>query len=264
MSPYYEDDMVTLHHGDCLDHPDLWTGADVLVTDPPYGISWSHGAIKSSKAPVPKGNLGIQNDQNTAARDQVLKIWGDKPAIVFVSLRAPFPAGMKRILVFGKPKTAGLIGTRLPWFSNWEPIFICGEWPDQTPTRSAVIETRWKAHAGYSGYTTMAGHPHAKPLDVMEQLIDAAPPGCIADPFAGSGTTLEAAMQRGVKSIGIEKEDIHLPLIMQRIERQHAAGDPILPPGDPRDFKEKPKKKTEPTPDPVADTLPLFEEKENS
>lgn len=112
-------------------------------------------------------------------------------------------------------------------------------------------------------------HHTVKPLALMRWLITlVSPPGAVVlDPFAGSGTTLEAAMQRGVKSIGIEKEDIHLPLIMQRIERQHAAGDPILPPGDPRDFKEKPKKKAnkpEPGDTPESDTLPLFEEKENS
>lgn len=113
---------------------------------------------------------------------------------------------------------------------------------------------------------TKVQHPTVKPVALMEWLVTLITPegGTTLDPFAGTGTTLEAAMQRGVKSIGIEKEDIHLPLIMQRIDRQHAAGDPILPPSDTRDFKDKKPKKSakKPVPDHAqeSDTLPLFGE----
>ena len=43
MKPYYEDDHVTLFHGDCLELADLWTGADVLVTAAPGGPSGDAG-----------------------------------------------------------------------------------------------------------------------------------------------------------------------------------------------------------------------------
>jgi len=220
-APYYEDDLVTLYHGDCREVT-AWLEADVLVTDPPYGIGWNKGTLKSAKNPA--SHAGILNDKDTTARDAALDAWASRPALVFGSLDAAYPDGWKRMLVFGKPPHAGLIGSRVPWFRNWEPIFVLGEWPDQTPTRDAVIRTRHKAASGYSGYSTLAGHPHAKPLDVLEELIDACPSGIVADPFAGSGSTLVAAKQLGRRAIGVELDERYCEIAAKRLAQDTLFG----------------------------------------
>ena len=67
-------------------------------------------------------------------------------------------------------------------------------------------------------------HPTVKPLALMRWLVRMVTPpgGVVLDPFAGSGTTLEAAMLEGFNAVGIEREADYLPLIRARIERATA------------------------------------------
>ena len=216
ISPYYADELVTLYCGRCEDITE-WLAADVLVTDPPYGIGWSRGERAATHNP--DGHDGIKGDGDTGVRDAALAAWGDvRPALVFGSLRAPYPDGWKRMLVFRKPTIgAGLYGNRMPWFTNWEPIFALGNWPEQTPAFDSVIATRALSGSGYSGYATRYQHPHAKPVDVMETLIAACPAGVIADPFAGSGSTLVAARNQGRRAIGVEVEERYCEAAARRL-----------------------------------------------
>lgn len=64
-------------------------------------------------------------------------------------------------------------------------------------------------------------HPTVKPLAIMRWLIRLVTPpgGTVLDPFAGSGTTIEAALIEGFDPVGIEKETDYLPLIQHRIDR---------------------------------------------
>jgi site-specific DNA-methyltransferase (adenine-specific) len=64
-------------------------------------------------------------------------------------------------------------------------------------------------------------HPTVKPLDLMRWLVRLVTPkdGTILEPFAGSGTTLEAALLEGFNVIGIEREAEYLPLIEARITK---------------------------------------------
>jgi len=71
-------------------------------------------------------------------------------------------------------------------------------------------------------------HETVKPLALMRWLVQlaTAPGGIVLDPFAGSGTTMEAALAEGRQVIGIERETRYLPLILILI-RLHRREDPV-------------------------------------
>lgn len=65
-----------------------------------------------------------------------------------------------------------------------------------------------------------------KPIKLMEWLCTLITPegGTILDPFAGSGTTLQAARNKGFNAIGIEQDADYIQLINKRLnEMCHAA-----------------------------------------
>lgn len=67
--------------------------------------------------------------------------------------------------------------------------------------------------------------PSVKPLGVMEWLValTTRPGQLVLDPFAGTGTTLEACARAGVRAVGIEREAAYLPLLELRIARLNSS-----------------------------------------
>lgn len=205
MKPYYSDDLVALYHGDCLEVAE-WLTADVLVTDPPYGVAFQSSRLIEKR---PR----IAGDESTNVRDQVLSLWGIKPALVFGTWRAPRPSGVRQRIIWAKGDDPGLGDLSMPWGYGDEEVYVMGGgWVG--PRRTNVYRFPKVAHANNPG------HPTPKPIPLMEALIEYAPPGVIADPFAGSGATIMAARNLGRQSIAVEVDEGYCELIAKRLGQQ--------------------------------------------
>lgn len=230
MTPYYQDDAVTLYHGDCLELADVWVGADVMVTDPPYGMKWTKNGLYTRSAAAKKAGRvdshlpthdGIANDDSTATRDAALAVWAGKPAMCFGSLLIQPPVQTRHIAVYVKPLDTGVLSGFAGLRRNIEAIYFVGSHPEwvRGGKRSSVFETTWRVAGTPAGLAASSGHPHAKPTDVLRELIGLAP-GVVADPFMGSGSTLRAAKDVGRRAIGIELDERYCEIAAKRLSQE--------------------------------------------
>jgi hypothetical protein len=209
--PYYQDDRVTLRLGDCREVTE-WLAADVLVTDPPYGIGYAQDRGGLAGGKIPRVDA-IAGDGDTATRDAALTSWGCRPAIVFSSYRCqPFGSPHPMPLIFDKGDVVGMGDLSWPWRPSYEFAWVYGSgWVG--PRGGAVLR-----HRVLPGNFTARDHPTQKPVALMEDLIQHTPPGSvIADPFAGSGSTLVAARNLGRKAVGVELEERYCEVIARRL-----------------------------------------------
>ena len=215
MKPYYEDDMVTLYHGSCLDITE-WVVADVLVTDPPYGMSF-----QSNKRKKNERLAAIAGDADPKLRDSAIALWGsERPAIVFGTWRVPPPAGERQRLIWAKLGSVGMGDLSMPWGTSHEDIHVLGKGWNREATgqkRMGSVINGTQGGGGAHGAANATGHPTPKPVPLMENLIQRCPPGVIAEPFAGSGATLVAARNLGRKAIGVELEERYCEGIANRL-----------------------------------------------
>jgi hypothetical protein len=100
------------------------------------------------------------------------------------------------------------------------------EWPPTTLDQLGA-RFRYQAKAPKAERPVVDGvaHPTVKPVALMRWLVRLVTPpgGVVLEPFAGSGTTVEACILEGFDVIAIEREAEYLPLIQARIFRANAA-----------------------------------------
>ena len=231
-TPYYQDEFVTLFHGDCRE---VLAGmadqsVDAVITDPPY-TERTHSKARSLSHRVSGRDVISQGVTAFAAIDdeelravltdlgRVTRSW----VVATLDYRHAFefdaapPAGLKvqRVGVWMKTSpTPQITGDRPA--QGWEAI----AYMHRAKGRSA-----WNGGGHHGNYyldiERKTGHPTAKPLPMVQDMIRKFTNrgDTVLDPFAGSGTTLRAAVNEGRKAIGVELDERYCEVIAKRLDQ---------------------------------------------
>lgn len=211
-TPYYQDEWTTIFLDDArsIIHgiAARLDGYGVMVTDPPFGVRYKSGWDGSL-------DRSIEGDLDTSVRDEVLQKWGDRPALVFGSWRAPRPDRTRMVLVWDTKGALGMGDLSLPWKPSHQEVYVLGSGFAGRRTSDVLTFAPVQSTAANG-----RKHPHEKPVDLMRALVTKCPPGVVVDPFMGSGSTLRAAKDLRVRSIGIEVDERYCEWAAKRLAQE--------------------------------------------
>jgi site-specific DNA-methyltransferase (adenine-specific) len=208
MTPYYQDDHCTIYHGDCREILPTLEPCDLLLTDPPYGLGerW-------------RGGGGAGWGKVRERYDEIVAWDG----LTVVGVERLLLASAQNAVIWGGNYYA-LPPTRC-WFvwdkkqnDQWSTAQAEMAWTNLDRTTRIFRMSQVEAYGDM-----LKEHPTQKPIKLMSWCIDMArheQASTIIDPFMGSGTTLRAAKDRGMRSIGIEQSERYCELAAKRLAQE--------------------------------------------
>lgn len=215
---------VVVHHGDCLDVLRGMADAsvDAVVTDPPYAT------IGESASTVHRGSDTQRTEtqfyeawlrEHLVELRRILKPSGalwmtiDWRGALCLDNAAGKVGGFKRAKI-GVWDRGGL-GMGYALRNTYECFAMVAreDWKRQLTNEPDVWRHQW------SPGHRKSGHSAEKPVELFRRAVRLVTPpgGTILDPFAGSGTTLVAALAEGRNAIGIEREAEYVAIIKARV-----------------------------------------------
>ena len=241
MKPYYQDEAVTIYHGDALSAMREMEPESVRMiwTDPPYGHGNLDGDLASARVGVKggrkKGAISIANDRKQdweplmvgflEEAERVLHPdccccccccgGGGGPTPAFARLALWIDARLEffHAVVWDKSGRGNGLGWR--YRRNYEFVMVAHRkggklsWSDEKRAVPNIVRTQPVRNEL---------HPTTKPVGLVSQFVEwhTSPGDLVLDPFMGSGTTLVAAKGLGRKAIGIELEERYCEIAAQR------------------------------------------------
>lgn len=218
MKPYYQDDAVTIYHGDCRSLLPMLTADDVvMITDPPYGTGgWRR--TESGRGQSPKASLVREGwdagDVDWLTPIPTLTFWTAERTLLLLSKASSIGLTKHRALYMQKPDPKPQVAGRIRW--SVEPIWCL------SPSGFTLYGgTDWinASTPRFGRDADATEHPYEKPLSVMYWLVSKTRAETILDPFMGSGTTLRAAKDAGRTAVGIEIEEEYCEIAAKRLRK---------------------------------------------
>lgn len=251
MKPYYEENGIVLYHGDCREILPHVSPVGLVVTSPPYNLgaspwphlgNWKQGDSAGGKSKWRNGSdaaSGIQYLEHEDAmpwpqyvewqQEVILALWAKltdkgaifynhKPRVIGAKLWTPFdliPEGVdiRQLVIWKRP--GGLNFNPTAFVPTHEWIMVLAK-PDFR------LKSRGVSGLGDVWEMTPDKNPHPAPFPkaLPAKAIESTNATSVLDPFAGSGTTLRAAKDAGIKCIGIEKSERYCEMAVDRLRQQ--------------------------------------------
>lgn len=224
--PYYEDDAVTIYHGDSVElMPYLETSFfDAVITDPPYNevnradILNADGSVWSRMDKGGADSLPVDIPTLTAELCRLSRGWvyvwcGWRQVSHIIDAMGDSDIDSVRLGGWHKASPVPMAASKM-WLSAFETCVI-GRKPKSYFNRYAASPI-WFGEKEYATF-----HPTQKPLWLMTELVTASVPegGYVIDPFMGSGSVLEAAKKNGRRAVGIEINEEYCAKAAERLSQ---------------------------------------------
>jgi site-specific DNA-methyltransferase (adenine-specific) len=221
VTPYYETESVKLYLGDSLE---IACSYDLLVTDPPYGQEFVSGRANGKW-----GMLQGDDDANGVEGRLATALKGLKRGrhVYIFSGRLDLSAlplcGITE-LIWDKG-TIGMGDLSSPWGPQHEKIVFATYELSKANREKGYgnLSARLRKGSVLRNMRPISGgvkhRPTEKPIDILRQLIESSSVmgETVYDPFAGSGSTLVAAVLEGRKAIGVEIDERYCETAAKRL-----------------------------------------------
>lgn len=216
-TPYYDQDGITIYHGDCREILPGLQPVDCVLTDP----VWPGFSVKLAGSDDP-GGLLLEALSVVRASRVVIHLGCSTDPRFLLNVPARFPFLRVCWLRYARPSYVGriLVGSEVAYvFGEHAPTSVYGVAPgEMVHVRGDRLHMRGTKD-GNKRHDYEGRHPCPRQTDMVQWLVKWFGGDVVCDPFMGSGTTLVAAKLHGCRAIGIEIEERYCEIAARRLSQ---------------------------------------------